>query len=131
MARSFKLTFPPFRADFLDELIRRVPSNMAHFNHRIESYHPHADGVTLNFANGATAEADVLVASDGIKSRVRQCMYERRGWDLEKQKAKYSEWVAWRGLVPRERFEQVFGQGARDKMMLCGQGRHILVSSRR
>lgn len=36
----------------------------------------------------------MLVASDGIKSSVRRAMYERKGLDLQKQQAVYSEWVA-------------------------------------
>lgn len=122
------MNFELCSADFLNELIQRLPASVANFNHRLTGYKPHADGVTLSFSNGATAEADVLVASDGIKSAVRHCMYERLGWDLERQRARYSEWVAWRGLVSRAKFQEVFGEGARDKMMLCGHGRHILVS---
>lgn len=81
-------------ADFLDQLIKRVPESIAHFKHRCMGYKPHSEGVTLEFADGTSAEADVLVASDGIKSSVRRAMYERKGLDLQKQQAVYSEWVA-------------------------------------
>lgn len=81
-------------ADFLDQLIQRVPKSIAHFKHRCTGYKPHSEGVTLEFADGTSAEADVLVASDGIKSSVRRAMYERKGLDLQKQQAVYSEWVA-------------------------------------
>ncbi|KAM0787333.1 hypothetical protein ACM66B_003422 [Microbotryomycetes sp. NB124-2] len=114
------------RADFLDQLIRRVPKEVAHFHHRLSSYEPHESGVTLKFESGQTAECDVLVASDGIKSATRRCMYERKGLDLELQKARFSNWVAWRGLISKDKFREIFGQEAKDKMMLCGYRKHIL-----
>lgn len=55
-------------------------------------------------------------------------MYERKGLDLESQKAVYSEWVAWRGLISREKYEEAFGKGYNDKIMHCGPKKHILVS---
>jgi hypothetical protein len=54
-------------------------------------------------------------------------MFERKGLDLEKQKAVYSEWTAWRGMIPRAKFEEAFGKGANDKLMHCGSKKHILV----
>ncbi|ORY88156.1 hypothetical protein BCR35DRAFT_277208 [Leucosporidium creatinivorum] len=115
------------RADFLDQLIKRVPESIAHFKHRCTGYKPHSEGVTLQFADGTSAEADVLVASDGIKSSVRRAMYERKGLDLQKQQAVYSEWVAWRGLIPRAKYEEVWGKGGHNKLMLCGDKKHILT----
>ncbi|KAK4055930.1 hypothetical protein OIO90_002923 [Microbotryomycetes sp. JL221] len=114
------------RADFLDQLIRRVPKQVAHFHHRLSSYVPHSNGVTLNFESGQQAECDVLVASDGIKSNTRKCMFERKGLDLDTQKATFSNWVAWRGLITKDKFREIFGHQAKDKMMLCGYRKHIL-----
>ncbi|SDA02785.1 BZ3500_MvSof-1268-A1-R1_Chr11-1g03156 [Microbotryum saponariae] len=116
-------------ADFLDGLIQMLPTDQAHFKKRCINYTPHSSGVTLHFADSTTAEADVLVASDGIKSVLREAMYVRKGFKdeaLEIQRARYSEWIAWRGMVERAEFERIFGKGASDKRMLLGQGRHIL-----
>ncbi|GAA6041823.1 hypothetical protein JCM8097_007182 [Rhodosporidiobolus ruineniae] len=117
------------RADFLDQLIRRLPKECAHFNRRCTSYTPHDGGVTLHFAqeDAEPAEADVVIASDGIKSLLRGHLYGRKEVDLEPQRARYSKWVAWRGLVPREKYEDAFGKGTTDKIMHCGKGRHILT----
>ncbi|GAA5821033.1 hypothetical protein JCM11251_001931 [Rhodosporidiobolus azoricus] len=117
------------RADFLDQLIKRLPPHHAKFNHRATSYTPHDSGITIHFEKEDTpdAEADVVIASDGIKSLLRGHLYTRKGLDLEPQKARYSQWVAWRGLISRETYEAVFGRGANDKIMHCGQGRHILT----
>ncbi|GAA5901882.1 hypothetical protein JCM6882_008699 [Rhodosporidiobolus microsporus] len=117
------------RADFLDQLIRRLPSDVAHFNRRATSYTPHDDGVTIHFEKEDTpdAEADVVIASDGIKSLLRGHLYTRKELDLTPQKARYSQWIAWRGLISRDKYEDAFGKGANDKIMHCGQGRHILT----
>ncbi|GAA6017097.1 hypothetical protein JCM11491_003256 [Sporobolomyces phaffii] len=116
------------RADFLDQLIKKLPASCARFNHRASHYVPHASGVTLHFTDPALEpfEADLIVCSDGIKSSLRACMYQRKGLDLRRQKAVYSEWIAWRGLIKRQQFEDAFGTAASDKMMHCGKGRHIL-----
>ncbi|GAA5880084.1 hypothetical protein JCM16303_001207 [Sporobolomyces ruberrimus] len=116
------------RADFLDQLIQKLPSELAHFNHRATRYETSDSGVTLHFTDPslAPAEADLVICSDGIKSALRACMYEKKGLDLRSQKAKYSEWIAWRGLISRSHFEDAFGDKASDKMMHCGRGRHIL-----
>ncbi|SCV73280.1 BQ2448_7206 [Microbotryum intermedium] len=117
------------RADFLEGLIQLLPPDQAHFKKRCINYTPHTSGVTLHFADSTTAEADVLVASDGIKSALREAMYVRKGYKdegLVVQRARYSEWIAWRGLVERAEFERIFGQSACDKRMLLGHGRHIL-----
>ncbi|KAL8279600.1 hypothetical protein RQP46_007913 [Phenoliferia psychrophenolica] len=117
------------RADFLDQLVKRLPDGLATFGHRCTSYTPHDNGVTLQFATNppTSAEADVIVASDGIKSQLRQHLFSRLGLDHESQVARYSQWIAWRGLIPRSKFEEAMGKGAKAKMMHCGQGRHILT----
>lgn len=51
--------------------------------------------VKIRFADGSTAEADVVIGADGLKSRVRQTVF--REDDPE-----FSGFVAWRGLIPQE-----------------------------
>ncbi|KAI5476416.1 salicylate hydroxylase [Pseudohyphozyma bogoriensis] len=115
------------RADFLDELVGLLPPDLALFGHRATSYSPHSSGITLSFSNGSTAEADVVIACDGIKSVLRREMYSRvPGLNVEDQVAKYSEWIAWRGLISREAFEKAMGKEAKRKMMHLGSGKHIL-----
>ncbi|GAA5863612.1 hypothetical protein JCM8547_003666 [Rhodosporidiobolus lusitaniae] len=118
-----------FRAALLDGFISKLPADRSSFNHRVRSYSPHAEGVTLHFEQEGVpdAEADVLIASDGIKSVLRKHLYQRKGEDLSKQAAKYSKWVAWRGMIPREKYEEAFGKEASDKIMHFGHGRHILT----
>ncbi|KAM0746314.1 FAD/NAD(P)-binding domain-containing protein [Meredithblackwellia eburnea MCA 4105] len=116
------------RADFLDQLVKLLPAGVAKFNHRCNSYTPHENGITLHFDGDENkdAEADLVISSDGIKSPIRRHMYTRLNLDLESQNAKYSEWIAWRGLIPRSKFNEAMGQNANPKMMHMGNDRHIL-----
>lgn len=36
--------------------------------------------------------------------------------------------LQWRGLIPRAKYEEVWGEGGHNKLMLCGDKKHILVS---
>lgn len=107
------------RAEFLGILADQLPSNYRpHFGKRLVSYtDPPSGPVTLHFKDGTTATCDVLVAADGIKSAVRRAMYEglaESESDAEKAeklrgfvKAKWTGQYVYRGLVPRERVEEV------------------------
>ncbi|RSH89896.1 hypothetical protein EHS25_001882 [Saitozyma podzolica] len=120
------------RADLLDLLIRQIPPDICRFRHRLVSYTPHPSGsrsgVTLTFEDPdiADVEADVLIASDGINSKVRRRIYERKGLEVAKQQAVYSEWVAWRGMIDVARYQEAM-KGRRKSVMLLGKGKHILT----
>lgn len=114
------------RADFLDQLIDRLPKGIAHFHHRAISYETDASGITLHFENGSSAKADVVIASDGIKSQMRGALFEKNKLDLAKQHAVYSDWIAWRGIVPQEKYEEAMGKDAPTELMHLGLDRHIL-----
>jgi len=114
------------RADFLDQMIGLVKPESGRFGHTCESYEITNDGITLHFSNQPDATADVVIACDGVKSRLRKCMWEQKGKDLQTQQARYAEWIAWRGLIPIETFRKTMGADTNTKQMLLGQGRHIL-----
>jgi salicylate hydroxylase len=71
-------------------------------------------GVTLKFANGRTATADLLIGADGIKSVVRDTLFDRRP-------PIFTGYVAWRALVPTEGLSSEFLVSA----VTLGTGRMI------
>lgn len=100
------------RAEFLKVLEDHVPSHYRkHFNKRLTSYEDSAQQpVLLHFKDGTTAQCDVLIGADGIKSAVRRSMFaqltEKKGvapqtyrWCMD---ATWSGLVAYRGLVPTD-----------------------------
>jgi salicylate hydroxylase len=84
------------RADLHDALARSV---LAHdpecllLDHRFESLSQDAHGVTIRFASGARAEADVAIGADGIRSVVRAQLFGAG-------QPRFTGYIAWRGLVP-------------------------------
>lgn len=62
-------------------------------------------------------EADVVIASDGVKSVLRRELYVKAGLDPQAQEARYSEWIAWRGMIPTESFRAEFGEEVNNKLM--------------
>jgi salicylate hydroxylase len=86
------------RGDLHRELLTAV-SNLApaavHTGHRLRDFEQSSGGVTLHFANGASAQADLMVGSDGVHSVVRNALFGER-------KAEFTGIVAWRGMVPME-----------------------------
>jgi salicylate hydroxylase len=71
----------------------------------------------LSFANGASAEADIVIAADGIHSELRPYVFAA-------SQPVFSGSVAYRGLVPHERV----ADWPTDRwQMWLGKGRHFLA----
>jgi len=62
------------RADIIDVLAARVPPDRLHFGRRLEEARP--DG--LAFADGTELVPDLLIGADGIHSRVRALISDKR-----------------------------------------------------
>lgn len=59
-------------------LVDNLPKGFrAHFNKRLVAYTQtdNESSVTLQFADGATAQADLLIGADGVNSTTREIMY--------------------------------------------------------
>lgn len=96
------------RARFLDELVKLAPHGIAAFGKRLDRFEQNNDGrYTLTFSDGATAEADAILACDGIKSKVRQLLFgEGHPCALPSYTHKY----AYRALVPMEEAVAAIGE---------------------
>jgi salicylate hydroxylase len=95
--RNFGAPYYHFhRAELLDVLSATVPDGVLHLDHRCVGLTQQGDRVEVQFHNGATADADVVVGADGIHSTVREAI-------LGPESPRFSGHVAYRGLVPAAR----------------------------
>lgn len=69
------------------------PDDRYHPGHELVAVRREGGDVTAVFADGGTAEGDLLVAADGFRSVVRECCFS----DVA---PRYAGYVAWRALVP-------------------------------
>lgn len=88
-------------------------------NAQVKSYQEDAggQGVKLYLENGWEIAADLVVASDGVKSSIRQQM-------LGMDKSTFMGQVAWRGLIPVESLSSIKIQA--DASVWAGPGRHFV-----
>ncbi len=84
------------RSDFLTLLFDALPRGAVALGHRCVQLEDQADRIRLFFANGATAEADVVIGADGIRSVIQRAI------GLQSQPRSEGT-MAYRGLVPVER----------------------------
>ena len=85
--------------------------------HRCSGFEQDGDTARVTFANGATAEADIVIAADGIHSELRPHVFPP-------SQPVFHGSVAYRGLVPHERLPH----WPTDRwQMWLGTGRHFLV----
>ncbi|KIW02747.1 uncharacterized protein PV09_05819 [Verruconis gallopava] len=114
------------RAHFLDELVRLLPSGVAKFGHRAQSFTDEGtNGVLIHFHNGVTARHDAVVGCDGIKSKIRPSLL---GHGHPAAYAVYSGKYAYRGLVSMEKAREVLGEElSGNAQMYFGRHGHVLT----
>ena len=83
------------RADLQNTLSRAFGVENLHLGCRLVNIVEQADSVVLEFANGRTHEADLVVGADGVRSTTRR-------WVTGADDALYSGTSAFRGIVPTE-----------------------------
>lgn len=63
------------RGDFIDALIGVLPAGMVKLGHRLTKITDTGDSATVEFENGVSVEADLVVGADGIRSQVRAQLF--------------------------------------------------------
>ena len=114
------------RAHFMDELAALIPKDIAHFGKRLLGLeHLESGKIQLEFEDGMTAHADAVVGCDGVRSRVRQILLDKKS-PLED--LMFSEKYAYRGLIPMSKAKEALGDYlAGNSQMYLGHEGHILT----
>jgi len=116
-ASGWNASFGMHRADVVDFLAANLPAGIIHTGHRAVGFEQNGDTARVKFANGAAAEADVVVAADGIHSELRPYVFPP-------SKPVFHGTISYRGLVSRERLPD----WPMDRwQMWAGPSRHFLV----
>jgi salicylate hydroxylase len=105
------------RADLLNVLAANLPSGTVRTGHRCTGLEQNAIAAQLKFANGESAEADIVIAADGIHSTLQQYV-------VEPKPPEYSGVRAYRGLVVREKLP---GWREEAHQIWMGEGKHFMV----
>jgi hypothetical protein len=88
------------RSDFLNLLFDALPRGTVTLGHRCIQLKEEADRVRLSFANGASAEADLVIGANGIRSAVQR--------EIGLQSRPSSEGImAYRELIPADRLSSL------------------------
>lgn len=96
------------RGTFAKDLLSLLPEGSFHMGKKLIHVTTNENGrYTLNFADGESADADVLVGGDGIKSKCRQILL---GENSPEATPKFAKEFAYRGMVPMERAVAVLGE---------------------
>lgn len=116
-ASGWNANFGMHRADLVDYLAANLPTGVVTCGHRATGFEQVGDKARVKFANGATAEADVVVAADGIHSELRPYVFPP-------STPVFHGTISYRGLVPRERLPD----WPMDRWeMWTGPSKHFLV----
>ena len=74
-----KQTYLIHRRDFIEALLSVLPEGMVKLGHKLQNIEEKDGRSVLTFANGETADADLVVGADGIKSTVREQLFSNKG----------------------------------------------------
>jgi salicylate hydroxylase/6-hydroxynicotinate 3-monooxygenase len=105
------------RADLHAALLSRVPAAAIALDKCLTDLAQDASGVTLAFADGTSAPADILIAADGLHSRARDILFGQA-------QPRFTGNVAYRAVFPAARLG---GLTLDDNCKWWGPDRHIVI----
>jgi salicylate hydroxylase len=114
---GWNATFGMHRADLVNMLAEALPPGTVRTGHRCSGFEQDGNAARVSFANGASAEADIVIAADGIHSELRPYVFPPSS-------PVFHGSVAYRGLVPHERVPH---WPTERWQMWLGKGRHFLT----
>lgn len=109
-------TFGAYRPDMIDILRNAIPRDIIRLGHKLTSIDASNSGVHLGFANGATAEFDVVVGADGVHSVVRDSM-------MKPSAPIYSGSIAYRGVLDAS---LIPADWPMERQVWMGGGKHFM-----
>jgi salicylate hydroxylase len=116
-AAGWNACFGMHRADFVELLAEHLPAGIVRTGQRAVAFEQMGERARVRFANGAIAEADVVVAADGIHSELRPFVFPP-------SRPVFHGTISYRGLVARERLPD----WPMDRwQMWAGPSKHFLV----
>jgi 6-hydroxynicotinate 3-monooxygenase len=104
------------RGDLHAVLAQAIAPGTVLFDHRLIALEESDKSVRLKFENGDITDADVVIAGDGIRSKVRDHLFGA-------EPLRYTGFVAYRSIFPTERLN---GYKMADCTKWWGKDRHIL-----
>jgi salicylate hydroxylase len=116
-SKGWNATFGMHRADLVNFLAAALPQGVVKTGHRATGFAQDDKAARVTFANGAVAEADIVVGCDGIHSELRPFVFPPSS-------PVFSGTVAYRGLVPHENVPH-WPTDAWQAWL--GRGKHFLV----
>jgi 2-polyprenyl-6-methoxyphenol hydroxylase-like FAD-dependent oxidoreductase len=82
------------RADLVGALANGLPAGVAHYGHECVSVDPNGPRPRVQFQNGHSDEAHLIIGADGIRSAVRTALFGPA-------EPRYAGYTCWRGIGPR------------------------------
>ncbi|KAH9897108.1 hypothetical protein F4778DRAFT_244627 [Xylariomycetidae sp. FL2044] len=114
------------RSDFLEAWSDLIPKGRCQFGKEgVSVLHMENGKVQMKFKDGTTAEADIVIGSDGIHSRVRKLLL---GEANPASYPSYTNKYCFRALVPMEDAREILGEErTTNRFMYNGPGAHMMV----
>lgn len=116
--------YPVARADLQNMLMDEFGRDQIYLGKKMVSLEDKADYVEVNFADGSSTQADLLIGADGTHSLTRTYVL---GQQVQRR---YAGYVNWNGLVeisedlaPAEQWTTYVGEGKRASLMPVADGK--------
>jgi salicylate hydroxylase len=114
------------RALFLDELVKLVPKEIAHFGKRVEEIVDNGEeGITLHFKDGTTVVADAVIGADGVHSPTRRFLL---GADHPATAPQFTNTIAYRGLIPMDQAREALGSEFAENSIIWVNQNNIIMT---